>query len=120
MGKIIRRGTGVIFCKILCLGGMDAGEKMKLSRCGKMIKRRVKIVIKWFKNASREIQKTKSFSPRGRGHPFLWTPSPRSLGPSGVGCGNSGPRLRLGPRLQRKILISYRGRGMIKLYNIYP
>ena len=69
--------------------------KMKLSRCGKMIKRRVKIVIKWSKNASREVQKTKSFLPRGRGHPFLWTPSPRSLGPLGVGCGNSAENINV-------------------------
>ena len=51
-----------------------------------------KIAKKWCENTSREVQKYKIFLPRGRGHPFLWTPSPaalalrasaRIIGPSG-------------------------------------
>ena len=34
-------------------------------------KKKVKIVIMLSKNASREVQKSKIFLPRGRGHPFL-------------------------------------------------
>ena len=61
-------------------------------------KKREKIVKKWSKNAPREVLKSKIFLPRGRGHPFPWTPSPaasalrasaRILGPSGLaysGC----------------------------------
>ena len=57
-------------------GGSGCWGKMKLSRCGKIKKRRVKIVIKWSKDASREVQKTKMFLPWGRGHPFFWTQTP--------------------------------------------
>ena len=38
-----------------------------------------KIVKKWSENASREVQKSKIFLPRGRGRHFPWTPSPAAL-----------------------------------------
>ena len=50
---------------------------MKLSKKGKIIQKKgKKIVKKWSKNAPREVQKSKIFLPRRRGHPFPWTPSP--------------------------------------------
>ena len=57
-------------------------------------KKRGKIITKLSKNAFREVQKSKIFSPRARGHPFPWTPSSvalalwasaHKLGPAGQG-----------------------------------
>ena len=70
----------MIFCKILWLEGeMAAGEenenwvkKRKKTDKGKGgKKKKVKIVIMLSKNASREVQKSKIFLPRGKGHPSL-------------------------------------------------
>ena len=68
---------------------MSGGEWL----LGKKWKIRVKFITKWSKNAFREVQKSKIFSPRGRGHPFPWTTSPpHTLSPLGLVCG--GDRVR--------------------------
>ena len=50
-------------------------EKIYKKWSKKSIKKE-KIYKKWSKNASREVQKSKIFLPRKRGHPFSWTSSP--------------------------------------------
>ena len=47
-------------------------EKIYKKWSKKSIKKE-KIYKKWSKNASREVQKSKIFLPRRRGHPFSWT-----------------------------------------------
>ena len=53
--------------------GNDCWRKMELSRRGKNNEKEGKeIVNEWSENAPEEVQKSKLFLPRARGHPSAW------------------------------------------------